>query len=347
MLIPASNYLNQKKYESFQLNLSKGKQSNYKFKPDSTSFTSKLLILPKKDINEILQKTYNDILRTQNIQEKKQLITEVSNKKLRTLLWDIKPHEMREDYETNLLAELAHDQGNLFHNVVNKNTNEEINEALKTAKTFFLETIDNYQLMFNNKGLRDKNLQEVFNFSLNMLKSKAKQAKVSIKAENIDLLTKDFKGGMPKNDFYSIFHNLIDNSIKYSPENTSIKIKFETAQRTVENPASFVEKNGEKIYFPDIPKERKQKGINFIVEDEGIGIKKEDIQKVLNGERAENAVKSGKYGTGFGLEKIKRILNRNNIVDDNIKIESPISKQTPNSQSVGTKITCFIADMQY
>jgi signal transduction histidine kinase len=98
-----------------------------------------------------------------------------------------------------------------------------------------------------------------------------------------------------------LFSNLIDNAIKYSNENTTISISLFT----------------------------KNNKINFIIQDEGIGIPKESIDKITDRfYRVEQSRNKNTKGFGLGLSLVQNIIQLHNGI---LNIES--------EKSSGTKIT--------
>lgn len=123
---------------------------------------------------------------------------------------------------------------------------------------------------------------------LNMVKLLAVSKNITIELEqrNDDLLFGD------KDRFLQLVLNIVENSIKYSNEGSNVKI------------SSFTE--GENY--------------NLIVEDNGIGIPKEDIPRIFERfYRVDKARKSG--GTGLGLAIVKHIVKTFN---GDIKVESEL-----------------------
>ena len=121
---------------------------------------------------------------------------------------------------------------------------------------------------------------------INMVKVLADNKNITIKLDerNNDLLFGD------KDRFLQLVLNIVENSIKYSNEGSKVKI------------SSFT--NGDNY--------------NLIVEDNGIGIPKEDIPRIFERfYRVDKARKSG--GTGLGLAIVKHIVKTFN---GNIKVES-------------------------
>ncbi|MDU4937262.1 MAG: ATP-binding protein [Clostridium sp.] len=123
---------------------------------------------------------------------------------------------------------------------------------------------------------------------INMVKVLADNKNITIELDerNYDLLFGD------KDRFLQLVLNIVENSIKYSNEGSTVKI------------SSFT----------------KGDNYNLIVEDNGIGIPKEDIPRIFERfYRVDKARKSG--GTGLGLAIVKHIVKTFN---GNIKVESAL-----------------------
>jgi len=117
--------------------------------------------------------------------------------------------------------------------------------------------------------------------------AKQKNIKINIKKlESIEYLTNEKMISI-------IFSNLIDNAIKYTPKNRNIYISL------------FKDKN-----------------IHFVIEDEGIGIEKDKLNKIT--QRFYRIEKSQK-GFGLGLSIVENIVN---LLDATIKIDSIPKKGT-------------------
>lgn len=99
-----------------------------------------------------------------------------------------------------------------------------------------------------------------------------------------------------QNRLGEIMRNLIDNSIKYSDQNTTIEL------------SSYYEDNLKVIE----------------IKDQGIGIPKDDIPHLFEKfYRASNVERNTKQGSGIGLYLVKEYLNKMNA---EIKVESEINK---------------------
>lgn len=97
---------------------------------------------------------------------------------------------------------------------------------------------------------------------------------------------------------YSLFHNIIDNAIKYSkPQSAHIDIR---------------------LY--------KDEGIHFIVEDNGIGIAEEDLLKITHRFYRVDKARSRRFdGFGLGLSLVKQIVEIHN---GTLRIDSKLNEGT-------------------
>ncbi|WP_281510412.1 sensor histidine kinase, partial [Lactobacillus taiwanensis] len=84
-------------------------------------------------------------------------------------------------------------------------------------------------------------------------------------------------------DFRLIIHNLLDNAAKYSKDNIKVTVELE----------------------------KDDKNLVLIVKDQGIGIKKENHDKIFDRFYREDQAHSSKIkGTGIGLAIVKEIIEK-------------------------------------
>ena len=172
---------------------------------------------------------------------------------------------------------------------------EEIEDSFKLVKNHVDKTCKMYQF-FLNHGFDSESktigINKVFDLMLKQFEHQAKDKNIKLKTRGKSLLSKYSKTSLSDYKNYIITSNLLGNAIKYSPENSAIKMKFNV----------------------------KDNCLNFRIKDKGIGIPIEDQPGALNQQRASNV--GNVSGTGYGLFRISSILS--NAKFDGIKITSPL-----------------------
>ena len=161
---------------------------------------------------------------------------------------------------------------------------------------YLIEMVEEMLFFTKVENEREVELVELDSLLLKVisnLKHKANQKNINIHIKKIETIQISSNPILLK----TIFINIIDNSIKYTPENKNIYIS---------------------LY--------KEKNIVFEVEDEGIGIKKNEIDKITERfYRSEKSRNRNIKGFGLGLSIVKRALE---ILKGNIVIESEENKGT-------------------
>ncbi|NIA10671.1 MAG: GHKL domain-containing protein [Nitrospiraceae bacterium] len=173
-----------------------------------------------------------------------------------------------------------------------KNTLEKINNEINQLQKIISS------LLFLTKNINKKNselieLDDVLMEVIEKYENKVKEKKLNIH------ITKFEKVYFKANRYliYIVFSNIIENAIKYTPENRNIYVSL------------FQNDN-----------------IHFIVEDEGIGIKKEEIPKITDEfYRVEKSRNKRIEGFGLGLSIVKKIIDYYN---GKIIINSEINRST-------------------
>lgn len=165
-------------------------------------------------------------------------------------------------------------------------------------------------------GGQDVSAKEIWELALNSVDEKVKHNNVEIKTSGQDIFD-EYKNtgtlGLYDYKLYTIFSNLIQNAVKYTKKGSTVNVKFE--KRKIDNGNFLV----------------------FSVKDQGIGIPKNEQERVLTGERASNAISSGIEGTGYGLRRVFKVLDFNG---GKLKIKSPLNPE--DKEFPGTEVTAFI-----
>lgn len=292
------------------------------------------LHLPVKQIEEFLLETCEKIKKTPDISEK----IELTLNEFRTNFEKFGARDIDgSEYQKNLLRDRAHDiYGPIIdlYNIVdrielNKRKGLLINDCADRYDHYFehmcsaiLNIIKNWEFLLNN-GFDKKIMKpkEIFNLAFNSFEEIATEKNIKLQVKGKEILDSFESGIYVHKDWrtddyklYTVFSNLIQNAIKYSPENSKVEIKL--VKQKIEN----------KNY------------LLFSVSDNGIGIPKEEQEKALEGGRATNALASGIKGTGYGLNRVKKILKF--LLDSKLEIKSPLDET--NKEFPGTEITAFI-----
>lgn len=146
---------------------------------------------------------------------------------------------------------------------------EIINELLELSRHSKIpDELPERSIIINNV------LQMVIQQEKSLLEEKRMDLVLNLSAKEIVLKGREV-------DFERLFLNLIDNAIRYSPENSQVLVE------TLINEEFFV----------------------FKVQDRGIGIAEEDQNKIFDEFfRSENAKKTVAFGTGLGLSLVKQIV---------------------------------------
>lgn len=129
--------------------------------------------------------------------------------------------------------------------------------------------------------------------------------------KNIDFVV-DVDANLPKiygdvRKIEQILSNLVSNAVKFTPENGKIRLSAEkintlSIKKTIRNLDKALMYLGEK-------EELKGDYIRISVEDNGIGIKKEDIPKVFDKfQQIENSLNREVGGTGLGIPIAKQLI---------------------------------------
>jgi signal transduction histidine kinase len=223
-----------------------------------------------------LERIKNENDKLKEIDENKSELISISAHQLRTSLsalkWTLKMILNKE------LGDITDEQKNYIEKAINSNERSIV--------------LVNYLLTFNHSDdiSMTSNLKEV-NLTVAVEKV-ASDFLGELKNKKIELIFNKPEELVPniicdEQMMLVVLQNLIENAIKYSPDNSkiTISIKFETESNNIE--------------------------LSF--HDQGIGIKKEDQIKIFNKFfRAPNAIEKATIGSGLGLFITKNIVEKHN-----------------------------------
>ena len=207
-----------------------------------------------------------------------------------------------------------------YLNIINSKmlgeVNPEIDEKLKRAFVRSEEAVEliNNVLRISKLRLLDEVIKEEIDID-NLIQKIVHIKQAVIDSKNITFNFIDSRS--EKKPFYGdkflfelVISNLLGNAIKYTPENGKVEVAIHDSK----------------------------KGLEVVINDNGIGIPKEDIDKLFGDFfRASNIKGKGIEGTGLGLSIVKQIVEKH---DGTISIESPseLGDETRPGSSVRIKL---------
>jgi len=174
--------------------------------------------------------------------------------------------------------------------------------------------------------------QNLYGMTNNLLQySRFQMGRTEFKAEKVDLgkivdnCVKLLKGTVVKKDI-NLFKHADRESYIYADEDMLNSV----IQNLLSNAIKFTTKGGDVTVLAR--KVINSEGVNEVeltIEDKGMGISKENIQKILKGEMFSTPGTEREYGTGLGMFLVKEFLEKNG---GKLKIESELYK--------GSKFIC-------
>lgn len=220
------------------------------------------------------------IINTENI--RREFVSNVTHE-LKTPLTSISGFVETLKSNENIPKEMQHK----FLNIIEEET-QRLNELIEDVLT----------LSFIEQNLEMKidriNLVKVIEDTIFKLENiaKIKNIELLLQSENNIFIQSN------KSSLARIFINIIDNAIKYSEENTKIKIKIDS----------------------------NSKNVKILVIDEGRGIKEEDLGRIFERfYRADKTRSKKEQGTGLGLAIVKHLTKS---LKGEIEIKSEVGKGT-------------------
>jgi two-component system sensor histidine kinase/response regulator len=232
--------------------------------------------------------------------------TIIEMNKSRDKLYSIIAHDIRSPLAGILQTIDAIDQGffdpssELFREIIRdlKNRTNETNTLLNSLLQWT-------RMQDKNVALNPKmnNLYEVMKSCISLLELNARDKNISIDLK----LKKNFEAFCDEVSIHTVFRNLINNAIKFTPENGKLTIYGKSGLRYME----------------------------ITIEDTGVGMSDEVINKIMvENEHYTSFGTHNEKGTGLGLMIVKNFVQRNKGI---LKIESMVG--------VGSKFTVCLPSL--
>jgi len=231
-----------------------------------------------KEIDELIE-TFNTLIDNLQISYKKvKDFGQNASHELKTPLTII-----RGEIEVGLRKERTNEE---YKTILQSTMHELIYLQEVIEKILFLSSNLNSDIM---KTFEEVYLDEVVSDTIEEKKAFAKTKNITLNLQNLEPTTKMGNLGLLK----IVCHNLLDNAIKYSYENSHINISLQNNK--------------------------------LIIEDFGCGIPQEELSKIFDRFYRVDKVRNHKSGTGLGLSIVKTILELHNF---SITVESSEEKYT-------------------
>lgn len=239
------------------------------------------------------------------------------------LLQDLK-YKLKNASDTN--KKVAHDIrgplsgiigiSEIINELGNENKIDEVLELVKLIHKSSKSILDLADEILTDENENKTSLPKVNDFNLAVFKEKLEklytpQAKNKHIEFTVDINPKFETISFSKNKLLQIVGNLISNAIKFTPEGGIVTAKMDL------------------INISGIT------NLQIIVTDSGVGLSKEDISNILDGNKPSSNGTTGEIGYGFGLSMVKHLIeglngtltiNSELGMGSNFKIVLPIEK---------------------
>ncbi|MCP4401274.1 MAG: hypothetical protein GY801_28745, partial [bacterium] len=159
--------------------------------------------------------------------------------------------------------------------------------------------------------LSDVDLRMLLENSLIMVKEQAMkhQIRISIDIEEVpETIEVDVR------KFKQIMYNLLSNAVKFTPDGGKICISSQIVERNIRSGLRLGDSKDLQIIDPQIDENnvamaKRKMCIEFSVSDTGIGIRSEDLKRILEPfEQVESSTSRKYQGTGLGLALTKKLV---------------------------------------
>jgi PAS domain S-box-containing protein len=194
---------------------------------------------------------------------------------------------------------------------LNEKQGEYLNDALQSSRHLLslindildLSKVEAGKLELEVTGIH---LRMILESSLNMVKEKAMKHKIRLSSDT---------NGIPEviqadeRKLKQILYNFLSNAVKFTPDGGSVTL---SARYLFFKEAQWFTPDGQPVGLPLDGNDLVMKGrgvIEISVQDTGIGIKGEDLQRIFNPfEQADNSASRKYQGSGLGLSLTKRLV---------------------------------------
>jgi signal transduction histidine kinase len=194
---------------------------------------------------------------------------------------------------------------------LNPTQKEYLGDVLESSRHLLSLINDILDLSKVEAGKMELEVREVFlrallEGSLVMIKEKALKHGIELSTE-LDGLPGVVAGDERK--LKQIVFNLLSNAVKFTADGGRVTIRADLVSRA---DGAWVRNDGQRLIFPgseDSQFEGRKDWVWVAVEDTGIGIQKEDLQRIFEPfEQAEKSASRRFQGTGLGLSLTRRMV---------------------------------------
>jgi PAS domain S-box-containing protein len=231
--------------------------------------------------------------------------------------------------KTEFLANMSHELRTPLNHIIgftelvvdkqlgdlNDTQHEYLNDVLKSSKhllSLINDVLDLSKVEAGRQDLEtsDVTVRELLADSLAMVKEKARQHGIELSLD-LDGIPDVIKADERK--LKQVFYNLISNAVKFTPEGGCVSLKARMANQRFQPDLHRGDPEGLEFiadhHHPDTKSEGQPDGIEFCVSDTGIGLRREDTERIFNRfEQVENSASRNYGGAGLGLSLAKSLV---------------------------------------
>jgi signal transduction histidine kinase len=194
---------------------------------------------------------------------------------------------------------------------LNPTQKEYLGDVLESSRHLLSLINDILDLSKVEAGKMELEVREVFlrgllEGSLVMVKEKALKHGIELSTE-LDGIPEVVEADERK--LKQVVYNLLSNAVKFTADGGRVTIRAESVSRA---DGAWVRNDGQRITFPvdeDMQLEGRKDWVRVAIEDTGIGIREEDLQRIFEPfEQVEGSASRRFEGTGLGLSLTRRMV---------------------------------------